>query len=113
MEHLLRAIKNEKISSGVLILLLTGAWYVHGWANDEFVRKGEFFTLQEAVTDGFESIEINNASQVIRDVKLEMLITGVTGGGVGTLAEELGAAKKYKECLVKQEPNCQHLKDVE
>lgn len=113
MEQILGAVKNEKISSGVLILLVAMAWYAHGWANGEFVKKDEFSKLQKTVTDGFESIEINDASQEIRDIKMKILITKATAGDTEGLDAELTAVKKYKACLVARSPNCKHLKVVE
>ena len=116
MEQILGVVKNEKISAGVLVVLIAVAWWAHGWASEEFVKKGEFNKLQTTVVDGFESIEINDASQIIRDVKLEILITKATNGSakeLTDLADELSHAQAYKQCLVDQRPNCQHLKDVE
>ena len=116
MEQILGVVKSEKISAGVLVLLVAIAWWAHGWASEEFVKKGEFSKLQTTVNDGFESIEINDAGQIIRDVKLEILITKATNGSakeLSDLADELGHALAYKQCLVDQGPNCQHLKDVE
>lgn len=116
VEQVIGALKNEKISAGVMVALIAIAWWAHSWAEEEFVKKGEFNRLQAAVDDGFESVEINNAGQVIRDIKLEILITKATQGSdkeLADLADELKHAQAYKACLVKQEPNCQHLKEVE
>jgi hypothetical protein len=116
MDQILGVVKNEKISGGVLVLLITIAWWAHGWASGEFVKKGEFNKLQTTVTEGFASIEINDASQIIRDKKLGLTITKATQGSeeqIEALVEELQYAQAYKACLVRQEPNCQHLKDVE
>ena len=116
MEQLVGMFKNEKISSTVLALILLGAWWAYGWANDEFVKKGEFAKLQTTVSEGFENIEINDASQVIRDLKLKVMITKATGGPSSEVTrheERLGHAESYKTCLVEQKPNCEHLKDVE
>jgi hypothetical protein len=116
MEQILGVVKNEKISAGVLVLLIAVAWWAHGWASEEFVKKGEFNKLQTTVTDGFESIEINDAGQIIRAIKLELIIVKATAGSdkeLGDLADELEHAQAYKQCLVERRPNCQHLKDVE
>lgn len=109
MEYALGVLRNEKISSSVLVLILIGAWWAYGWANEEFAKKSE-------VSEGFERIEINNASQDIRGIKIEVLLTEALGGSareMGLLAEELAHATAYKHCLVKQEPNCEHVKEVE
>ena len=116
MEQLLKAIKNEKISSGVLVLLIVVAWGAYAWAEDRYVKQSEFSELQTSVREGFESIEINDASQAIRDIKLEVLITKVTSGSsaeVTRLSDELTHAVDYKKCLVGRGPNCQHLREVE
>ena len=116
MEQLIGALKNEKVSAGVLVALVAIAWWAHAWAEEEFVKKGEFSKLQTTVTTGFESIEINDAGQIIRAVRLEILITKATNGSASELehlADELKHAQAYKQCLVKREPNCQHLKEVE
>ena len=116
MEQVIGALKNEKVSAGVLVALVGIALWAHAWAEEAFVKKGEFETLQTTVNTGFETIEINDAGQIIRDIKLEILITKATNGSASELehlADELGHAQAYKACLVKQEPNCQHLKEVE
>jgi len=116
MEQVIGALKNEKISAGVLVAMVALAWWAHSWAEEEFVKKGEFSELQRTVNDGFESIEINDASQVIRDIKLELLITKATSGSnkeLADLGDELSHAEAYKDCLVKRQPNCHHLKNVE
>ena len=116
MEQVIGALKNEKISTGVLVALVGIAWWAHGWAEEEFVKKGEFSELQTTVTDGFENIEINDAGQIIRDIKLELLITRATQGSQSDrdrLDEQLTQAQAYRQCLIERKPNCQHLKDVE
>jgi hypothetical protein len=109
MEQLLGVLKNEKISASVMVVMILVAWWAHAWAEEEFASKSE-------VTEGFENIEINDAGQIIRDIKLEVLITKATSGDttrLSNLAEELEHAKAYKLCLVERKPNCQHLKEVE
>jgi hypothetical protein len=116
MEQILGVIKNEKISASVMVVLIGVAWWAHAWAEEVFVKKGEFDTLQTTVTDGFESIEINDAGQIIRDIKLEILITKATQGSQeekDRLADKLEHALAYKQCLVERKPNCRHLKEVE
>jgi hypothetical protein len=116
MEQIIGALRNEKISAGVLVALIGIAWWAYSWSEDRFVNQDEFSTLQRTVNEGFESIEINDAGQVIRDIKLEITIVKAAQGTqaeIDHLNEELEHAKAYKECLVKQGPNCQHLKEVE
>ena len=116
MEQVIGALKNEKISAGVLVALIGIAWWAHSWAEEEFVKRGEFSELRTTVTDGFESIEINDAGQIIRDIKLELLITRATQGAPSELKrldDQLSHAQAYKQCLIERKPNCQHLKDVE
>ena len=116
MEQLMKILKDERPSGAILIILLLAAIAAYAWATDEFVARGEFEVLQETVDDGFERIEINNASQVIRDTKLKILVTGATTDSeseMSRLSEELLAAEAYKTCLVERKPNCEHLKEVE
>jgi hypothetical protein len=116
MEQVLGALKNEKISAGILVLMVALAWYVHAWAEEEFVKQSEFSQLQTTVSTGFESIEINDAGQIIRDIKLELIITKATQGSeadLDRLTDKLEHAQAYKQCLVERKPNCKHLKDVE
>ena len=116
MEQVIGALKSEKVSGAVLAALLGIAWWAHAWAEEEFVKKSEFFTLQATVTTGFESIEINDAGQIIRDIKLEILVTKSTNGSemvLKRLDDRLAHAQAYKQCLVERAPNCRHLKEVE
>ena len=116
MEQIIGALRNEKVSGAVLAALLGIAWWAHAWAEEEFVKKTEFTKLEKAVNAGFESIEINDAGQIIRDIKLEILVTQATDGSgarVARLQERLEHAQDYKQCLVNRRPNCKHLRDVE
>jgi hypothetical protein len=116
MEQIIGALRNEKISAGVLVAMIGIAWWAYSWAEDKFVNQGEFTALQQTVNEGFESIEINDAGQVIRDIKLEILITKATQGPdkeLKRLGDQLKHAEEYKACLVGRRPNCRHLKEVE
>ncbi len=116
MEQLLAMLKNERPSGSVLIIILLIGFGAYAWADKEFVKKNEFDILQTTVTEGFESIEIHAASQVIRDVKMRIMLTKAAKGSVtelSNLSDELIAARAYKKCLVEEKPNCKHLKEAE
>jgi len=116
MEQIVGALRNEKLSSTLLVLLVIGAWWAQGWADARYVEKSEFTQLRTTVKSGFDNIEINNASQIVRDIKLEIKITKAASGSdqeITRLQERLEQAKNYKSCLVEQKPNCEHIKDIE
>lgn len=134
MDQLLEALKSEKVSVGVLLLLLPLMVTAHAWAvaqhnqlenrsqdrhkeNDEkLVSKTEFEQLEQTVDAGFEAMTLNDASQEIRDIKLSLQVAEATSAPESVLArirDELDHAVRYKECLRAREPNCEHLKEVE
>jgi hypothetical protein len=116
MEALMGILKNEKISSTVLVLILVGAWWSYSWANDEFVNKGDFNKLTTLITTHVEDMQIVNASQLIRDKELAYRIceaTGDTPGELKNLSDQIIQAKQYRNCLINKQPNCKHLKPPE
>ena len=116
MEQLLEMWKKERPSGSVLVILALICYVAYAYADKEFVKQDEFDTLQTTVTQGFESIEIHAASQVIRDVKMRQMLTKAANGSATELAnldDELTAARAYKKCLVEEKPNCKHLKEAE
>ncbi len=116
MEQFLAMLKNERPSGSILVIILLVGFGAYAWADKEFVKIDEFETLQTTVTEGFESIEIHAASQVIRDVKMRIMLTKAADGSeteLTNLDDELIAARSYKRCLVEEKPNCKHLKEAE
>ena len=116
MEQIIGALKNEKISSSVLVMIVLGAWYAYGWAGDTFVKKGDFDELKTIMTDFVEDTQIVNASQLIRDRELTLQVAKAVGESGTQLTKHknnVAAATAYRDCLIKEEPNCKHLKPSE
>lgn len=116
MEQVLDLLKHERISAGALVLLACTLFWVHAWADDKFATIDDLQALQQTVVEGFESILISDASAEIRDIKLSQQMAKATGAPIeelGRIQEQLEHAEAYKSCLVKQEPNCDHLRDVQ
>ena len=112
-------LRDEKISGGILVLVLAGFYGVYAWAageHDNMVDKAEFKELEQKVDQGFEQMTLNDASQKIRDIKLSLQIAHATQAPqpeLDKIQEELEYAKAYKACLVHRDPNCEHLREVE
>lgn len=116
MEQLVGVLRNEKISSTVLVLILIGAWWTYGWANEEFVNKGDFDKLTNLIITHVDDMKIVNAAQLLRDKELAFQIATATqesDAQITHLQDEINQARKYKECLIHKEPNCKHLKPPE
>ncbi len=131
MAHALKILKNERISGGALILMAAALWSMYAWADrahtalnessiarhqnniDTMVSKQEFNALQKTVELGFESIVIDEASAVIRDIKFSRQLAQSTKASINEIAgidEKLQQAKDYKDCLVGREHNCEKLR---
>jgi len=113
MEQILGALKNEKISSGVLALLLCGAWWAYGWAGEEFVNRNDFDELKGLIITHVADMKIVTASQLIRDKELAVQIANATGESdtqISHIQNEITRAQAYRTCLINEEPNCKHLK---
>lgn len=99
--------------------MAAGLWGIYAWADTthaELVPKADFDQLQHEVAVGFEKMDLNDASQEIRDIKLSLQIAKATAASDAELAritDELEHAQAYKECLRARGPNCEHLKEVE
>lgn len=109
VEQVLAVLRQEKVSSAVLALVVFGLLWAQSWASGEFARREDFSALRE-------SIEISDASQIVRDTRLELTITQAHGGSEGEvsrLAGKMAQAKIYKQCLVDQRPNCEHLRSID
>jgi hypothetical protein len=130
MEQLLGAMKNEKVSSSVFILLLFVAYYAFAWASEEhgqLVTRAEYQRDQQELKVQLEELTsvvklyiddstIISASQLVRDKELQLQIaeaTGETETQIAHIKREIEAAKRYRACLIQQEPNCKHLKPPE
>lgn len=130
MEQLLGAVRNEKISSTVLAILLIFAYYAIAWANEEhenLVTKEEWQRSQSALTEQLSELTqafrtyaddttIIAASQLVRDKELQLQIAQATGkleSEIKAIESEIIAAKRYRTCLIERRPNCKHMKPPE
>ena len=116
MEQVIGGLKDEKISLSLLAVMILIAWYSFAWANEEFVKKDEFDKLTRIMTEHTEEFRITNASQIIRDLELQLQVARVSNrsdGEIQHLEEEIAEARLYRRCLIDRKPNCQHLKPPE
>lgn len=116
MDELIGGLKDQKISIAVLGLCVSAMIYAYAWADEKFASQSELKQLTQLVIDHTEEFRINNASQVIRDLKTDLRIAKATAAPeteLHRLNEQLEHAEEYKDCLVSRRPNCRHLKDIE
>lgn len=116
MEQAIGALKDEKISLSLLGLVVAIAWWSYGWANEEFAKKQDVDDLKTLMVTHTEEFRIVNASQIIRDLELQLQLSEATNQDIGVinhLKEEIADAKQYRRCLVDRKPNCQYLKPPE
>jgi len=109
-------LKDEKVSLSVLASLIATVIWAYSWADEEYAKQSEFDSLRGLMVSHTEEFRINNASQIIRDLKTDLRIaraTGATGYELERLTDQLEHAEEYKACLVARRPNCQHLKEPE
>jgi hypothetical protein len=117
MDQVVGAMRNEKISSFVLVVLCLIAWKGFVWADDAhegLVKKSEFNALITLMTDHKEEFRIVAATNAINDKELEIRIckaAGDTPEELYRLEKELSVLVDYKSCLVGRLPNCQHIRD--
>ena len=117
MDQIVGVMRNEKISSLVLIFLLVIAYKGFVWAGEEhtdLVKKSEFNVLVTLITDHKEEFRIVAATNAISDKELEIRIckaAGDTPEELDRLTKELDTLTAYKSCLVGRRPNCQHVRD--
>jgi hypothetical protein len=119
MEQAVRGLKDEKVSLSVLVVVVFLGYQMWVWADGEhngLVERSDFDQLKTLMVNHTEEYRINNASQIIRDLKTDLRIAKATAAPdieVNRLEEELEHAEEYKVCLVRRQPNCEHLRDVE
>lgn len=116
MDQVLGGLKDEKISLAVLGFVVATAMYAYAWAEDKYASASEVQQLKTLIIDHTEEFRINNASQIIRDLKTDIRIAKATAAPeveMDRLNEQLEHAEIYKDCLVQRRPNCKHLKDIE
>jgi hypothetical protein len=116
VDQVMKIMKSERISMGVLVLFVCSLFIGISWADGRFAKIEDLTTLQHTMELGFESIAINDASAEIRDIKLSMQLAQAVDPSESTtkrIEEELEHAVDYKKCLVRREPNCEYLREVE
>lgn len=119
MEQLIGGLKNEKISLSLLALVCAVAWYSFTWANEkheDLVKRHEFDRLKTLMVEHTEEFRIVSASQIIRDLELQLQLAEATGqpdNQIDHINNEIVEAKSYRRCLIERLPNCRHLKPPE
>jgi hypothetical protein len=130
LEKGMGTLKDEKISIGLAVGVVCSLYYVFAWAQEEhkgiasqasierseLVNKKEFHELLNVITAHTEEFRIVNASQIIRDYEMQLqisLATGKTGDELAHIEKDISGARLYRQCLIEQKPNCQHLKPPE
>jgi len=123
-------LKDERISIGLAVGIVVSLYTILSWAQTEhkniadlsaqernqLVNKQEFHELLNVITTHTEEFRIVTASQLIRDYEMQLQIaaaTGKTEGEVKHIERDIVEAKVYRQCLIDQKPNCQHLKPPE
>ena len=123
-------LKDEKISIGIAVAIAMSLYYCLSWAQSEhksitelsvkersqMVSKPEFHELLNVITIHTEEFRIVTASQLIRDYEMQLQIaeaTGRSGDEIAHIEKDISAARLYRQCLIEQKPNCQHLKPPE
>lgn len=115
MEQAIGALRNEKISLGLLAVVLFLAGYAYTWAggeHDNLVSKTEFQELTTLMIGHTEEFRIVNASQLIRDLEMQLDIaaaTGKTESEIAHIKTDIKEARLYRSCLIDRRPNCKHL----
>ena len=123
MDKGIGALKDEKISLGVLVIGAFAFYHLYTWADDnhnQLVKRPQFEQeiekLTKLMTDHTEEFRITNASQIIRDLEMQLQIaeaTSRTEAEINHLKIEISNAKMYRTCLIDRRPNCKHLKPPE
>lgn len=119
MDHATNILKDEKGTAVLGLVIIFLFYHAFIWASDKhdgLVQMEQFETLENKVESGFENAELNDASQAIRLLKIDLRIakaTGATDTELASMEEGITAAKAYKQCLVHRDPNCEHLKNPE
>jgi len=134
MEQIMGALRSEKLSTGIAGLLLTIAVVGFTWADGEHKAimdqivprdvyereqeelKQQLATLTTAVTDYISDAKIVDASQLVRDKELTLQVAvaaGQTAENIEHIENEIEQAKRYRDCLISERPNCKHLKPPE
>lgn len=97
----------------ILILGIIGTLiYAYTWANDQFVRQDDFTTLVAAVDKHIQKMDIMAAKALSGRREIQVQIAEATGAPekeIHKLKRERDAAKRYEDCLIYEQGNCEFL----
>ena len=115
MEKVVGGIKNDKFSASIAVFVLSIVFYAFVWASekhDDLVSKGEYQALLELITDHTKEFRIVTAKQVIRDIQTDIRLAEATEAPdieLERLNNQLETAMLYRDCLIDEGSNCQHI----
>lgn len=131
MDDVVRKIKDEKVSIGVVIAVAVLAYYAHGWVFETFVTKANaqenvagvqktLDDVQHTLNSFVQNYEIREAKKNVETIEATMFHmqqhvaehgnTPETEAKISSLQRRLDNAVKYRDCLLNDHPNCEHLK---
>ena len=127
-------LKKKHVSIGLLITLAMAGWWLLGqsnaWHQATFVTRaeaaqssekisGQLDQNQRILTDHIAEFRIKNALDRVDDLEMKLYYLdrdeeerGVTGSSAERRRDytnELGNAEAYRDCLLNNRPNCEHL----
>ena len=131
MDEAVQRVKDEKVSIGVVVAVLMLAYYAHGWVFETFVTKvsaadnvqsvqNTLNDVQKTLNTFVVSYEIREAKKTVEAIEAQIwhsqqhirehgaspeVEAKLTG-----LERKLDMAVKYRDCLLADKPNCEHLK---
>lgn len=112
MEQILAALRNERMSASLLVLVGVGVWWVYGWADDRYAHADEVGEIKSLIVQHVEKMEIVVASQLVRDKELALQVAQHSEDKtqISHLENEVRQAREYRQCLIERRPNCEHMK---
>lgn len=123
-------LKDERISVGVLVGAVAFSFYAYGWATDNFVTTAKAATemnkltsqvgqIQQSVDEHIKEYRIGEAIKDVEDLEAQIYHVRLHEDSAGEspstrarkaeLNERLRKAMIYRDCLLNDRPNCQHL----
>ena len=123
-------LKDERIPVGVAVGVIAFAFYAYGWATDNFVTtakaatemsklSGQVGQIQQSVDDHIKEYRIGEAIKDVEDLEARLYhvqlhedsagASATTRARTKELQERLRKAQIYRDCLLNDRPNCQHL----
>jgi len=123
-------LKDQKVSIGLVSIVAALLWQVYGWADTTFVTR---LQADEKITSLQASVErtnqllvqyigdesIRDAKERVRELEVELYHLDVHMEAHGSTPKtelrrtqvngELRVMKEYRDCLLRNGPNCKHL----